>query len=148
MYEFLLPVHNLVRWIFLAAAVYAIFRAFRGMSGGTPFTKDDKTAGTLLVASAHSMLLLGLILWFVSPTVQLGLSNMAVAMKDKNLRLAVLEHPLINIIGIALIQIGSIRAKKAYADADKHKRYLIFFSIGLILILSRIPWGTSPLFRF
>ncbi len=148
MYESLLTIHNFVRWFFLAAAVYAIFRAIRGMMGGTPFGKQDKTAGTLLIASAHSQLLLGLILWFISPVVQQALTDVGLAMKDKMLRLTLLEHPLTMIIAIAIIQIGKIRAAKAYADADKHKRSLIFYGIGLLLVLSKIPWGSSPMFRF
>jgi hypothetical protein len=148
MYEILLSIHNLLRWFFLAAAVYAIFKAVQGMMGGTPFGKGDKTAGTLLIASAHSQLLIGLILWFISPMVQHALTDVAAAMKDKMLRLTLLEHPLTMIIAIAIIQIGKIRASKAYADADKHKRCLIFYGIGLLLVLSKIPWGSSPMFRF
>lgn len=45
------------------------------------------------------------------------------------------------ILTVVLIQIGRIKAKKAYADLDKHKRSLIYFGIGLILVLSRIPWN-------
>jgi hypothetical protein len=52
------------------------------------------------------------------------------------------------IIGVVLIQVGRIRTRKAYADVDKYKRSLIFYGIGLLLILSRIPWGNSPLYRF
>lgn len=148
MYEFLLPVHNFVRWFFLAAAVYAIFRAIKGMSGSTPFSKEDKTAGTLLVASGHSQLLLGLLLWFVSPNGMAAAANMATVMKNPIPRLLFLEHPLLMIIAVVLIQVGSIRAKKAYADADKHKRSLMFYGIALLLVLSRIPWASSELFRF
>jgi hypothetical protein len=93
-------------------------------------------------------LLIGIVLLFLSPTVQAAMQDMAATMKDKVLRGILIEHPLTNIIGVALIQIGRIRTRKAYADVDKYKRSLIFFGLGLILILSRIPWGTSPLFRF
>ncbi|MFY8190250.1 MAG: hypothetical protein ACOVK9_04730, partial [Bacteroidia bacterium] len=98
-------------------------------------------------AAAHSMLLLGIILWFISPNVQVALSNVGAAMKDKALRFTLLEHPLTMIIAVALIQIGRIRSKKAYADLDKHKRSLIFYGIALVLVLSRIPWNV-PIFRF
>lgn len=147
MYDLLLSIHNLVRWFFLAAALYAIFKAVKGVSGDAVFTKSDKTAGALLVAAAHSMLLLGIILWFVSPNVQAATANMAASMKDKALRFILLEHPLTMIIAVALIQIGRIRSKKAYADIDKHKRSLIFYGIALVLVLSRIPWNV-PLIRF
>jgi len=147
MYDLLLSIHNLVRWFFLAAALYALFKAVKGVSGDATYTKSDKTAGALLVAAAHSMLLLGIILWFISPNVQAALSNVGAAMKDKALRFTLLEHPLTMIIAVALIQIGRIRSKKAYADLDKHKRSLIFYGIALVLVLSRIPWNV-PIFRF
>jgi hypothetical protein len=148
MYELLLSVHNLLRWLFLAAALYAIYKAFRGVSGGTPYSKDDKTAGAILLAAAHTQLLIGLTLWFISPNVQQALADVGMAMKDKGMRLQLLEHPLMMILAVALIQIGRIKSKKAYADSDKHKRSLIYFGIGLVLVLSRIPWGSSPMFRF
>ena len=143
MYDLLLTIHNLVRWFFLAAALYAIFKAVKGVSGNTVYTKSDVTAGALLVAAAHTMLLLGLILWFISPNVQAALSNAGASMKDKAARFVLIEHPLTMIIGVALIQIGRIRSKKAYADLDKHKRSLIFYGIALVLILSRIPWNAG-----
>ncbi len=148
MYDLLLSVHNFVRWFFLAAMAYALFSAIKGMLGALTYTKSDKTASTFLVASAHSQLLLGLILWFTSPNVEMARANFNLAMKDANLRLQLLEHPLLMIIAVVLIQVGSIQIKKAYADADKHKRAIIFFGIALVLVLSRIPWSSTPLFRF
>lgn len=147
MYDLLLSIHNLVRWFFLAAALYAIFKAIKGVSSDAVYTKSDKTAGALLVAAAHSMLLLGIILWFVSPNVQAAAANIGASMKDKAMRFVLIEHPLTMILAVALIQIGRIRSKKAYADLDKHKRSLIFYGIALVLVLSRIPWNV-PFIRF
>jgi hypothetical protein len=116
--------------------------------GDKQFSKSDNTAAILLIALSHTMLLLGIILLFVSPIVQNAFSQGAsVFMKDKLLRLIVIEHPLTNIIAVGIIQAGRIYSKKAYLDSAKHTRSLVFYGIGLILILSRIPWSSSPLFR-
>jgi hypothetical protein len=147
-YNTLLLIHNWLRWAFLLAALYAIIRSLNGKLNNKPFAKADNTAATVLVALTHTMLLLGLMLWFVSPNVQNALSQGAsVFMKDKVLRAMVMEHPLINIIAVVLIQIGRIKSKKAYEDSSKHTRSLIYYGLGLLLILSRIPWGTSPILR-
>lgn len=147
-YNYLLMVHSWLRWAFLIAALFAIIRSLNGKFGNKPFGKEDNTAATILIALTHTMLLLGIILWFVSPNVQNALAQGAgVFMKDKYMRLIVLEHPLTNIIAVALIQIGRIKSKKAYEDAVKHSRSLMYYGLGLLLILSRIPWGSSPLFR-
>ena len=139
MYSILLSSHNLLRWAFLAVALIAIFKAINGLRGNNPFTPGDKKLGGILVGLAHTQLLIGIILWFISPAVQGALA--------KGMALQLMEHPLTMIIAVVLIQIGRIKSKKAYADVDKHKRSLIYYGIALVLILSRIPWG-SPMFRF
>ena len=60
---------------------------------------------------------------------------------EKNARLTSLEHPLINIIAITLITIGWSKHKKALSSQAKFKSILLFFGLGLLLILSRIPWS-------
>jgi hypothetical protein len=52
-----------------------------------------------------------------------------------------LEHPLTNIIAIALITIGWTKHKKATTGEAKFKSIAIFFGLGLVLILIRIPWS-------
>jgi hypothetical protein len=61
-------------------------------------------------------------------------------MKTPELRLALVEHPLTMIIGVALITIGFSRSKRAETDKAKNRNILIFFLIGLVLMLSRIPY--------
>jgi hypothetical protein len=81
-----------------------------------------------------------LILYFVSP---LGLSLLTGggAMSDSSARLTALEHPLINIVAIVLISVGFIRAKKLESSTAKFRSIYMMYAIGLVLILSRIPWG-------
>ena len=147
-YSTLLLIHSWLRWAFLLAALYAIIRSLNGIINNKPFGKEENTAAKILIELTHTMLLLGLVLWFISPNVQQALSQGAsVFMKDKVLRALVMEHPLINIIAVILIQIGRIKSKKAYEDSSKHMRSLVYYGIGLLLILSRIPWGTSPMLR-
>lgn len=148
MYEILLTIHNLARWLFLAAALYAMIRALQGVRNQSPFGKSDKTAGAVLLSIAHSQLLIGLVLWFISPKVQDAIAMIGASMKDSDKRLQILEHPLTMILAVVLIQIGRIKSKKAYADSDKHKRSLMYYGLGLVMVLSRIPWGNTPLFRF
>jgi len=148
MYQTLLLLHNALRWVFLLLAVYTILKAIMGVINKTPFGTEDNKAAKFFIMVCHTQLLLGLILYFTSPVIKSYMDlGMGVAMKDKLMRLQLVEHPLTMIIGVAIIQIGKIKVRKAYEDTVKHKRSLIFYSIGLILILSRIPWGNAPLLR-
>lgn len=56
-------------------------------------------------------------------------------------RLLAVEHPFINIIALVLITIGWSRHKKLMESERKFKTISIFYGLGLLLILSRIPWG-------
>jgi NADH:ubiquinone oxidoreductase subunit 2 (subunit N) len=87
--------------------------------------------------ATHIQLVVGMILYFVSP---LG-SVVFGQMKDAALRLTSLEHPLTNLIAITLITIGWSKHKKATTNEAKFKSIAIFFGLGLLLILSRIPWS-------
>jgi membrane-associated HD superfamily phosphohydrolase len=67
-------------------------------------------------------------------------------MKDPTLRLKIIEHPLTMIIAIVLITIGYSKAKKIENARKANQTVVIFYIIGLILILARIPWSTWSLF--
>jgi len=91
--------------------------------------------------AVHIQVILGVISYTQSHYTITAMSNFGAAMKDSLLRLFAVEHPLMMVIGAVLITIGYTKAKKAIDAKIKYKKILIFYSIGLLLILSRIPWS-------
>ena len=61
-------------------------------------------------------------------------------MKDAQARLYLVEHPFTNIIAILLITMGWSMHKRQAEDGKKFSRIGIFYTLGLVLLLSRIPW--------
>ena len=148
MYDTLLPIHNLLRWALLLAGLYAITKAALGVMNKRDFTKTDNISQAIFVGFCHAQLLVGLILYFISPKVTAALANgMGAAMKNSGDRFMAVEHISMMVIGIVLIQVGRTLSKKQTNPLAKHKKALVFFSIGLLLILSRIPWTTAPMWR-
>ncbi len=147
MYDLLLSTHNLLRWLFLVTLIAVIFKSIAGIQKKSPYSPSDKKIGGILVALAHTQLLIGLILLLISPTIAELMKDMASTMHDKVNRAKLVEHPITMILAVVLIQVARIRVKKAYADEDKHKRSLILNGIALLLVIYMIPWHT-PLFRF
>lgn len=146
MYATLLTVHNMMRWAVLLGGLYAITKSVLGIVNKRDFTKQENLSHAIFVGLCHLQLLLGLILYFVSPRVSAALSGgMGAAMKDSGNRMLAVEHIATMIIAIVLIQVGRIISKKQTDAMAKHKKALVFFGIGMLLILSRIPWATSPL---
>jgi hypothetical protein len=108
------------------------------------FTATQNRAHAIFVGSCHAQLLIGLVLYFISDAVNGALAGgIGVAMKNPALRFIAVEHIATMIIAIVLIQVGRSVSKKAVDAAAKHRKSLIFFSIGMLLILSRIPWNKA-----
>ena len=140
MYEILLRSHSGLRWVLLILVLGSIFRAFTNMSSGKFTALDDKLSLFSLI-SAHLQLLLGLGLYFISPFVKVAMeAGMGAAMKDSEMRFWLVEHIFGMVIGIALITVGRIAAKKATEDKAKFKKIAVYFTIGLLMILATIPW--------
>jgi len=124
----------------LLAGLWAVIRSLKGVTGKTPFTAADSKAGLFFMIFCDLQLVVGLILFFMSPLSQAGIANMGGAMKDPVLRFFTVEHEVMAIIAIALVHIGKSKIKKAATDAQKHKLGLIFFGLAFIVILALIPW--------
>lgn len=142
MYSALLILHNILRWGVLLGGFWAIIQAMTGLSSRREFTANDNRSQLIFVIFCHTQLLLGIILYFVSPVVQ-GAMDSGMVMKEASFRFAAIEHPLTMLIAIILVQVGRSTSKKATTAVAKHKKALIFFSIGMLLILSRIPWNKA-----
>lgn len=137
MYQFIQKFHSGWAYIALILLIIATANALIGMLSKKEFTARDRKIALFGLIGIHVQLLVGMILYFVSP---LGFASFG-QMADKALRLTSLEHPLINIIAIALITIGWSKHKKLTTSESKFKTFTIFYGLGLVLILSRIPWS-------
>src|SRR5262249_26291172 len=142
MYNGLVILHSLLRWVMLILAIVAIYKSYTGMTGGRPFTAGDKKTGLFLIISAHTQLVVGLILYFTGPWGFATMSNLGfgAVMKDAVARFYAVEHIFGMLVAIALITVGRGAAKKAIPDAAKHKRSFWFFLVALVIMLATIPW--------
>jgi NADH:ubiquinone oxidoreductase subunit 2 (subunit N) len=140
MYTGLQHAHSGLAYLVLTALIVVIFLMLIGSLSGREFTEKDRKIALIAFILSHVQLLIGLILYFVSP-VGLSLLQGGGAMSDSAARLTALEHPLINIVAIVLITIGYSRAKKAQTSRAKFRSIYMLYAVGLVLILSRIPWG-------
>jgi hypothetical protein len=142
MYTGLQHLHSFLAYVLLAAIIIPLFYVIiRFVKNGT---FDEKVRKIALIGfiTSHLQLLIGIVLYIISP---LGVSSLSgEVMQDSFSRLYALEHPLTMIIGIVLISVGYIKAKKPGDDARRFKTIILYYSLGLILILLRIPWQVWP----
>ena len=141
MNQALLNVHSYLAYAALILLVLASINAIVGLTSKKFFKDNDLRLSLFTLIICHTQLLVGLIVYFVS---EKGFQAFGIegAMKNPALRLTMLEHPLINIIAIILITIGWSQHKRQESQNGKFKKIAIFYTIGLLLILARIPWKT------
>lgn len=133
--EILVRSHSGLRYIVLLLLLAAIFNA--GVSEGkNTYGKKDKMINLFAMVFLHIQLLLGLILYFFGNKVQF----IEGWMKMAPLRFYGMEHILLMLIAIVLVTIGRRKAEKETNPRKKHGKIVVWYTIGLILILVSIPW--------
>jgi len=153
MYLPVLVLHSLLRWLVLLAGLLAVVRAITGMVGPRPWTPTDSRSGRLFVLSIDVQTLIGLVLYGVlSPITKGAFEDMAVAMRDSTLRFWAVEHVVMMLVALVLAHVGRARSRGAVADAVRHRRAAIFFTLALVLVFMAMPWPWArearPLFPF
>lgn len=134
----LINAHSILRWAVLLFGLYAITKSARGVLKKQDYTPQHNMAATLFIASVHLQALLGIFL-YISRYAK-NLSDMGAIMKDPLQRFWTVEHLVGMLLAVVLIQVGRTKSKKATETIKKHKTALLFFSIGMLLILAMIPW--------
>lgn len=135
-------------WAYLVVIIIfiAIINALIGIIKKKEYSAKDFRISLFTLIVSHIQLVIGLLLYFVSPKFELWSSMGSEVMKNADVRLYLVEHPLINIIAIVLITIGYSKHKKKLTSLPKFKTIFIFYALALICLLSRIPWDVWPNF--
>ena len=141
MYETVQIIHSYWAYLLLLIVTLATFNAIFKFFGKKEFHNNDLRITLFALIVSHIQLLMGLVLYFVSPN---GLS----AIKENGMggltsfaRQLAVEHPFVGILGVILITIGFSKYKKKLTATNKFKTISIFYVIALLLFLSRIPWS-------
>lgn len=135
MYNGLLHAHSGLRWVALILIVAAIVNALMNRKGST-YEKKDRMLNLFSMISLHTQLLIGLVLYFISPKVKFVEDWTS----NDIYRFFGLEHFLLMVLAIVVITVGRKKAENAVEASQKHQLILKWFVIGLVLILAGIPW--------
>ena len=142
MYTTLQFIHSYWAYLVLFIVLIATLNALAGFIGNKEFKHKDFRLSLFALIVTHIQLLLGLILYFISPLGLKSISNngMGTVMKDSLLRLFAVEHITVMILAAILITIGYSKHKKKEMAKAKFKTLAVFYTIALVFMLSRIPW--------
>ena len=134
--------HSGWAYITLIILIFAVVNAIIGLNSKKEFSDKDLRISLFTLIVAHIQLIIGFIAFFMSAQFEYVLDNgMGAAMKEPVIRLFVVEHPLMMILAIVLITMGFSKHKKQNTDKGKFKTIALYYGLGLLFVLSRIPWS-------
>ncbi len=141
MYNLFKGLHSGFRYVVFILILLAIIHSLLGWLGRKPYTETNRRVNLFALISAHTQLLIGIILYFLSPLVQFN-SN---TMKDATTRYFTVEHWVMMILAIVLITIGHSKSKKITLPENKHKTVAIYYLIAFLIIICAIAAGHLPI---
>ena len=143
MYTGIKHLHSYLPYLLLGLLVVASLIFVVKRISDKSFTKSDKSLALVVLILAHLQLVVGLVLYFMSPVVEAAFQSDAI-MSNAQHRFYAVEHVSLMLLAIALITIGYSRAKRKTEDRAKFQTLSIFYLLGLLLALLRIPWDVWP----
>ena len=141
MYNILKTVHSYWAFFVLTILFIAILNSLIRIISKKSFNSTDLRISLFGLIFSHIQLLIGLILYFISPWFDQWSSLGMGVMKNNESRLYLVEHPITNILAIFFITIGWSLHKKQSESSKKFLRISLFYGFGYLLLLSRIPWS-------
>ena len=153
MYFTFLLVHSWLRWAVLVFGIWAVVRAYGGVSSRRAWAPADGAAGRWFSISMDVQFVIGLVLYgLLSPITRQAFADMGTAMRTSAIRFWVVEHISLMIVALVLVHVGRARMKRAIGDAGRHRTAAIFYTLALLAVLAAIPWpfmaDGRPLLRF
>lgn len=118
MYQSLTFLHSTFRWVALLLLVVSTVRFWYARRSGKSFIKADNALRHWTATTFHIQLIIGLLLYFFSPIVELFWNGDT---KSFQVTFFALLHSTGMFIAIFLITIGSSFAKRAKSDDEKFR---------------------------
>ena len=139
-YEIFKDIHSWFRYVVFVLVLLAIIQSLLGWLGKKPYTEGNRKINLFALISAHTQLLIGIVLYFLSPNVQFNSGTM----KNDTTRYFTVEHWVMMLIAIVLITIGHAKSKRILLPEGKHKTIAIYYIIAFVIIIGAILAGHLP----
>ena len=127
-------------WTFLTLIIIAIavLNAIHGKVYGKIFRVNDLRISLFGIIFSLIQLLIGFILYFISPWFDKWSSMGIGIIKNEESRFYLVEYPITNILAILLINIGWSLHKRQSESSKKFIRIALFYGFGFVFLISII----------
>ena len=141
MYSTIQFVHSIWAYLVLGILVITTINSLAKFFGKKEYGAKDMRLALFTLITMHLQLLIGLVLFFVSPNGLNAITTNGMGGLSSAARKLAVEHPTLMIIAIILVTIGYSKHKKQRLSTPKFKKLAIFYTLALIAVLAMIPWN-------
>ena len=141
MYSTIQFVHSIWAYLVLGILVITTINSLAKFFGKKEYGAKDMRLALFTLITMHLQLLIGLVLFFVSPNGLNAITTNGMGGLSSAARKLAVEHPTLMIIAIVLVTIGYSKHKKQRLSTPKFKKLAIFYTLALIAVLAMIPWN-------
>lgn len=141
MYSTFQFVHSIWAYLVLGVLVITTLNSLLGFFSKKEYGAKDMRLALFTLITMHLQLLIGLVLFFVSPNGLNAITTNGMGGLSSAARKLAVEHPTLMIIAIILVTIGYSKHKKQRLSTPKFKKLAIFYTLALIAVLAIIPWN-------
>lgn len=143
MYPYVQFVHSYWAYLVLLMLIITTLNGLVSFFGDKEYGARDMRMALFTLIVTHIQLLIGIILYFVSPLGAQAIASegMSAAMSNPDLRLYVVEHPIGMILMVVFVTVGYSKHKSKLTSKLKFKQIAIFYTLALIVALAMIPWA-------
>lgn len=141
MYDVIQHLHSYWAYLVVLILLLGVFNFVYKTVKNKEYAPKDMRLALMTLILTHIQLLIGLVLWFVSPNGLNAIQTNGMGGLTSAARRLAVEHPFTMLIVVALITIGYSKHKKKRLSAPKLKTLAIFYTIAFVLVLSMIPWA-------
>ncbi len=137
----ILQIHSYWAYVVLIILTIAFFNALLGFIKKRSYQDIDMRISRFTLIIMHFQLIFGFGVYFVSSYYKSAKEiGMGAAMKDKTIRMFIVEHPIMMILAIVLVTVGFVKHKKQPISVARFKTLSIYYGIALLFVLSKLPW--------
>lgn len=141
MYSVVQFIHSYWAYLVVIVLVVATFNALAKFFGKKEYGGKDMSLALFTLITMHIQLLIGLVLWFISPNGLAAIRTNGMGGLTSQARQLAVEHPFLMIIAVVLVTIGYSKHKKQRLSTPKFKKVAIFYTLALVAVLAIIPWN-------
>lgn len=140
MYDILITLHSLTRWLVVIFGLLALFSNLSGWLGKKVWTPKHRKINGAFIGSLHLQVVLGLLLYVTSPLMKGIFADFGGAMKSASLRFWAVEHITMMLLAAVVAHVSFVMSKKHELDRKRFQYAAMGFILAMLLILAAIPW--------